>query len=93
MIWVAVVAVDRDRGSGGGDNKNDGNGKGSGRNGANWEVGQIMETDGEGMMFDDGGTGMEVTLKVSAYEGNCLWFSLFLLGLGTGFLYYNMSTL
>jgi hypothetical protein len=34
---------------------------------ANWEVGQIMGADGEGMMSDDDGTGMEVTA-----EGSCL---------------------
>jgi hypothetical protein len=30
---------------------------------ANWEVRQIMETDGEGTMVDDNGTGMEVTAE------------------------------
>jgi hypothetical protein len=52
---------------GSGDDENDGNGEGSGRNGANWEVGQIRGTDSEGTMFDNGGTGMEVTA-----EGICL---------------------
>jgi hypothetical protein len=67
MIWMAAVAVDRDggRGRGGssGDDENDRNGEGSSRNGANWEVGQIRGTDGEGMMFDNDGTGTEVTSK------------------------------
>jgi hypothetical protein len=45
------------------------------------------------MMFDNGGTGTEVTAKGFRYEGNGLWFFSFLLGLGTGFLYYGMSTL
>jgi hypothetical protein len=69
MILMAVVAVDgnRDGGrSGGGDDENDGNDRnseGSGRNSTNWEVGQIRGMDGEGMMFDGGGTGMEVTAE------------------------------
>jgi hypothetical protein len=68
---MVAVAVDggrgRGRGRGSGDDENDGNGEESGRNGANWEVGQIRGTDSEGTMFDDGGTGMEVTA-----EGICL---------------------
>jgi hypothetical protein len=66
---MVAVAVDRDggrgRGRGGssGDDENDGNGEGSSRNGANWEVGQIRGMDSEGMMFDNDGTGMEVTSK------------------------------
>jgi hypothetical protein len=69
MIWMVAVAVDGDRdGRGGsGDNENNGNSEGSSRNSANWEVGQIREMDSEGMMFDNGGTGMEVTA-----EGICL---------------------
>jgi hypothetical protein len=31
--------------------------------------------------------------NVSDMRGNCLWISLFLLGLFTGFLYYGVSTL
>jgi hypothetical protein len=67
---MVVVAVDGDGGGGGSDDRTDGNGRnseGSGRNGANWEVGQIRGMDGEGTMFDDGRTGMEVTA-----EGICL---------------------
>jgi hypothetical protein len=45
------------------DNENDRNGEGSSRNSANWEVGQIRGMDGEGTMFDNGGTGMEVTAE------------------------------
>jgi hypothetical protein len=30
---------------------------------ANWEVGWIMRTDSEGTMFDDDGTGSEVTAE------------------------------
>jgi hypothetical protein len=78
MIWMAVVAIDGDGGGGGGDDENDGNGEGSGRNGANWEVGQIRGTDGEGTMFDDGGTGTEVTA-----EGIC-----FMRGTVSGFLFF-----
>jgi hypothetical protein len=63
MIWMVVVDGD----GGGGDDKNNGNSEGSGGNGANWEVGQIRGMDGEGTMFDDDGTGMEVTA-----EGICL---------------------
>jgi hypothetical protein len=51
---MVVVVVDGDGGGrGGGDDENNGNGRngeGSGRNGANWEVGQIMGMDSEGMM-------------------------------------------
>jgi hypothetical protein len=68
---MVVVAVDgdrdRDRGGSGGDDENNRNGEGGSRNGANWEVGQIKGTDGEGTMFDDGGIGTEVTA-----EGICL---------------------
>jgi hypothetical protein len=72
MCLIAAVAVngdgDRDRGrGGGGDDENNRNGEGGGRNGANWEVGQIRGIDSEGTMFDDGRTGMEVTA-----EGICL---------------------
>jgi hypothetical protein len=71
MIWMAAVAVDGDGdgdGDGGSsDDENNGNGEGSNRNGANWEVGQIRGMDGGGTMFDDGGTGTEVTA-----EGICL---------------------
>jgi hypothetical protein len=74
MIWMTAVAVDGDRdgdgsggrGGGGGDDENDGNGRngeGNGRNGANWEVGQIRGTDSEGTMFDNSGTGTEVTAE------------------------------
>jgi hypothetical protein len=31
--------------------------------GTNWEVGQIMGMDSEGTMFDDDGTGTEVTTE------------------------------
>jgi hypothetical protein len=51
---------------GGSDNKNNGNSRnseGNGRNNANWEVGQIREIDGEGTMFDNSGTGTEVTAE------------------------------
>jgi hypothetical protein len=37
--------------------------------------------------------GMEVTVEDILYEGNCFCFSLFLLELDRGFLYYDMSTL
>jgi hypothetical protein len=37
--------------------------KGAAETGANWEVGRIMGMDGEGTMFDDNGTGMEVTAE------------------------------
>jgi hypothetical protein len=37
--------------------KNSGNGEGSGRNSCKREVGQIMGTDSEGTMFDNGRTG------------------------------------
>jgi hypothetical protein len=71
MIWMAAVAVDRDRGgsSSSGDDENDRNGRngrngeGSGRNSANWEVGWIIGTDGEGTMSDDDGTGAEATAE------------------------------
>jgi hypothetical protein len=64
---MAAVAVNGDGDGGGGDNENDRNSEESGRNGANWEVRQIRGMEGEGMMFDDDGTGMEVTA-----EGICL---------------------
>jgi hypothetical protein len=41
--------------------------KGAAETVANWEVGWIMGTDGEGTMFDDDRIGMEVTA-----EGICL---------------------
>jgi hypothetical protein len=53
------------------DNENDRNGEGSSRNGANWEVGQIRGMDGEGTMFDNGGTGMEVTADVRGHRRQC----------------------
>jgi hypothetical protein len=37
--------------------------KGAAETVANWEVGRIMGTDGEGTIFDDDGTGMEVTAE------------------------------
>jgi hypothetical protein len=69
MIWMVAVAGDRDGdgGGGGSDDENDRNSEGSGRNNANWEVGQITGMDGDGTMFNDSGTGMEVTA-----EGICL---------------------
>jgi hypothetical protein len=45
------------------------------------------------MMSDKDWTGAEAFADVSDMRGNCLWISLFLLRLGTGFLYYIMSTL
>jgi hypothetical protein len=37
--------------------------KGAAETVANWEVGWIMGMDGEGMMFDNDGTGTEVTAE------------------------------
>jgi hypothetical protein len=57
MIWMAAVGRGRGRdgggdgGSSGSDDKNNRNSEGSGRNSANWEVGQIKGTNGEGTMF------------------------------------------
>jgi hypothetical protein len=65
---VAVVEDgDGDGGEGGSNDENDRNSEGSGRNDANWEVGQIRGMDSDGTMFNDSGTGMEVTA-----EGICL---------------------
>jgi hypothetical protein len=65
MVAVAVYG-DNGQDNGGGDDENDrngGNSEGSSRNGVNCEVGQIMGTDGEGMMSDNDGTGVEATAE------------------------------
>jgi hypothetical protein len=49
--------------------------------------------DSEEMMSAMVELGTGVTAEDICYERNYLCFSLFLLGLSTGFLYYGMSTL
>jgi hypothetical protein len=49
-------------------------------------------TDGEEVMLVAVELGTEVTVEDICYEGNYLC-CFFVLGLGTGFLYYGMSTL
>jgi hypothetical protein len=42
--------------------------KGAAETVANWEVGRIMGTDGEGTIFDDNGIGMEVVRTGTAID-------------------------
>jgi hypothetical protein len=72
--------------------ENSDNSDGSGRNSADWEIEWTKGMNGEETVLAMVTLGMGVTAESLWYEGNCLYFSFFLLGLNTGFLYYDMST-